>query len=319
MTDQLLFLKPALQEKIWGGRKLKDYFGLDIPSDHTGEAWLISAHPNGLSYVTTPGLYQGMSLAEVYQVAPELFGNPEADTFPLLTKILDASDDLSVQVHPDDAYGLEYEGELGKTECWYIIDAEPRATIVYGHTANSRAEFEQAIQAVQWEQLLRKVEVKAGDFFYVPAGTVHAIGAGITILETQQNSDTTYRLYDYDRKDDQGNFRDLHLSQSADVVNYPHVDPQLEIKMEEYDGGTLTHLLDADYFKVDKLQVNSTVTLPLDGTYWLATVIAGEGTVVCNGEVYSLTPASSFIVPAAVNELVFKGEMTLILSQPNNV
>lgn len=316
MTNQLLFLKPALQEKIWGGRKLKDHFGLDIPSDHTGEAWVISAHPNGLSYVTTPGPYQGQSLVDLYKNQPELFGNPDGETFPLLTKILDATDDLSVQVHPDDEYGLEHEGELGKTECWYIIDAEPGSTIVYGHTADTRSDFEQAIENGLWDDLLRTVEVKPGDFFYVPAGTVHAIGAGITILETQQNSDTTYRLYDYDRKDGQGNLRDLHLSESADVVNYPHTDPELDMVTEKHEGGSLTHLVDADYFKVDKLEVDGTLALPLAGTYWLATVIEGTGTVTYDGQDYPLEPASSFIAPTSVDELVFNGKMTLILSQP---
>ena len=126
-------------------------------------------------------------------------------------KILDANDWLSVQVHPDDAYGLEHEGELGKTECWYIIAADEGSEIIYGHNAKSKEELRQQIEDKNWDALLTKVPVKAGDFFYVPSGTMHAIGAGILILETQQSSDTTYRVYDFDRKDDKGNLRELHL------------------------------------------------------------------------------------------------------------
>ena len=127
-----LFLDSPMHEKIWGGNRLKTEFGYDIPSEHTGEYWAISAHPNGVSYVKN-GKYAGFHLAELYKDKPELFGNPKTSVFPLLTKILDANDWLSVQVHPDDAYGLEHEGELGKTECWYIIDAEEGAEIIYGH------------------------------------------------------------------------------------------------------------------------------------------------------------------------------------------
>lgn len=126
-----------------------------------------------------------------------------------MTKILDANDWLSVQVHPDNAYGLEHEGDLGKTECWYIIAAEPGAEIIYGHNAKSKEELRQQIESKDWENLLTRAPVKAGDFFYVLSDTMHAIGAGIMVLETQQSSDTTYRVYDFDRKDDQGNLRDL--------------------------------------------------------------------------------------------------------------
>ncbi|MDU5566093.1 MAG: type I phosphomannose isomerase catalytic subunit, partial [Streptococcus vestibularis] len=212
-----LFLQSVMQEKIWGGTHLRDVFGYDIPSDHVGEYWAISAHPNGVSTIKN-GRYAGQTLDVLYAEHRELFGNRQEPVFPLLTKILDANDWLSVQVHPDDAYGLEHEGELGKTECWYIIAAEPGAEIIYGHNAKSKEELRQQIESKDWENLLTKVPVKAGDFFYVPSGTMHAIGAGIMVLETQQSSDTTYRVYDFDRKDDQGNLRELHLEKSIDVL-----------------------------------------------------------------------------------------------------
>ena len=185
-----LFLQSVMQEKIWGGTNLRDVFGYDIPSDHVGEYWAISAHPNGVSTIKN-GRYAGQTLDALYAEHRELFGNRQEPVFPLLTKILDANDWLSVQVHPDDAYGLEHEGELGKIECWYIIAAEPGAEIIYGHNAKSKEELRQQIESKDWENFLTKVPVKAGDFFYVPSGTMHAIGAGIMVLETQQSSDTT--------------------------------------------------------------------------------------------------------------------------------
>ena len=185
-----LFLQSVMQEKIWGGTHLRDVFGYDIPSDHVGEYWAISAHPNGVSTIKN-GRYAGQTLDVLYAEHRELFGNRQEPVFPLLTKILDANDWLSVQVHPDDAYGLEHEGELGKIECWYIIAAEPGAEIIYGHNAKSKEELRQQIESKDWENFLTKVPVKAGDFFYVPSGTMHAIGAGIMVLETQQSSDTT--------------------------------------------------------------------------------------------------------------------------------
>ena len=140
-------------------------------------------------------------MPKVYQQHPELFGNPRSSVFPLLTKILDANASLSIQVHPDDAYAEEHEHELGKTECWYVIHAEPGAYLTYGHTAKTRDELIKMINNHQWSKLFSKKPVKTGDFVYVPSGTIHALNKGIIVLETQQSSDTTYRIYDYNRRD----------------------------------------------------------------------------------------------------------------------
>ena len=169
MTEPM-FLKPVFQEKIWGGDRLNTVYGYDIPSDHTGECWAISAHKHGPATVIN-GPYKGMTLDEVWNKHREAFGNAEGDVFPLLTKILDAKKDLSVQVHPDDAYAEEHEHELGKTECWYILAADEGAQMYYGHHANSREELAEMIENHEWDKLLRKVPVKPGDFLYVPSGT----------------------------------------------------------------------------------------------------------------------------------------------------
>lgn len=312
-----IFLQAVLQDKIWGGTKLRDHFNFDIPSDTTGEAWVISAHPNGVSQVTSPAKYSGLGLDELYDQKPELFGPQHPDPFPLLVKILDAKDNLSVQVHPDDSYAQAHVGqlELGKTECWYVIDAEPGAKIIYGHQAQDREEFDSLIEVGAWDDLLTEVPVKAGDFFDVPAGTIHAIGAGVTILETQQSSDTTYRVYDYDRLDDQGQERDLHIQESGDVTLFPHRD---SVNSRHIDSSEpVLALMTNEYFTVYKLQIETAIDLDLAGNYQLCTVISGNGVLTVDGLTYEINLADSFIIPYEVDHVFLDGDLEIIMSQPN--
>lgn len=312
-----IFLKPVLQEKIWGGRKLANEFDFDLPNDYIGEAWAISAHPNGVSTIASPEAFEGMGFDQFYQEHPEFFGGLDQEVFPLLVKILDAKEDLSVQVHPDDVYGQAHEGELGKTECWYIIAAEPGAQIVYGHKAQSPEEFKQLVEAGRWDDLLRYVPVKAGEFYYVPHGTIHAIGGGVMILETQQSSDTTYRVYDYDRQDDQGNLRELHIQQSLDVSLIPHQDPEQAMDVTEQVGGKITHFISNDYFKVFKWDVTGDLSVPVDETIYLATVIDGSGELAVDGQTYPLKKGDSFVIPASAKQITISGEqLEIIASQP---
>ncbi len=226
---QPLFLEPIFREKIWGGKGLEDKFAYKIPHNRTGECWAISAHENGPSTVEN-GPFSGKTLNEVWSSHPEVFGHYGGATFPLLTKILDANQDLSVQVHPDNVYANLYEnGALGKTECWYIIDCKKGAEIVYGHNAKTKEEFIRAIENRDWDKLLRRVKIKPGDFFYVPSGTIHALCEGTIVLETQQTSDITYRVYDYERKDKDGKKRELHLRKAIDVINIPHIEPIINL------------------------------------------------------------------------------------------
>lgn len=315
-----IFLEAVLQEKIWGGNKLGIYFNLPIPSQKTGEGWMISAHPNGVSKVTSPEELKGLPLNEVYKNRPDLFGNPIEKVFPLLTKLIDASEALSIQVHPDDTYAAahEGEGELGKTECWYIVSADPGAKIVYGHTASSREEFEQMVAEDKWDQLLKEVPVKDGDFFYVPHGTLHAIGKGIVILEIQQSSDTTYRVYDYHRLDDQGNERDLHLQQTFDVTMYPHLDPTNTISFEGDDLNRVWHYLTNEYFSVYKWDLKESLTPVLSDQYYLATVITGQGEMEIDGKVYPLELADSFILPYGEKSLTLRGDLELMVARPES-
>lgn len=310
-----LFLQSVMQEKIWGGTKLRDEFGYEIPSDKVGEYWAISAHPHGVSTIKN-GQFAGQGLDKVYAEHRELFGNSSEPVFPLLTKILDANDWLSVQVHPDDHYAMEHEGELGKTECWYVIAADEGAEIIYGHNAKSREELRQQIEKKEWDKLLTKVPVKAGDFFYVPSGTMHAIGSGILILETQQSSDTTYRVYDFDRKDDEGNLRELHLEKSIDVLNIgaPANSRPVTVKADDLMS---TLLVASDFFAVYKWEVSGKVTLEKTAPYLLVSVLAGQGMLTVDGETYPIAKGDHFILPSDVEEWTFEGKnLEMIVSHP---
>lgn len=318
--EQPLFLKPVFQEKIWGGNRLHSTFGFDLPSKKIGESWAISAHPHGVSVVEN-GPFAGQGLDELWKNHRELFGNEKGNVFPLLTKILDAEDDLSVQVHPDDEYGSIHEGELGKTECWYIIEADPEATIIYGHNAQTKTELKQMIQKEKWDTLLRKIPVKKGDFFYVPSGMIHAIGKGIMILETQQSSDTTYRVYDYHRKDDQGNVRELHIQQSVDVTMVPTKVPELKITQQFQGNSKIINYVKTPFFNVYEWQVNDVLLCIKKAPYTLVTVINGTGKLIIEGinkesTVYELNKGSSFILPSQLNEWRIEGELTMIVSEP---
>lgn len=310
-----LFLKPVFQEKIWGGSRLRTVFGFDIPNDKIGEDWAISAHPHGVSVVEN-GPFKGWKLDDLWKEHKELFGHPTEPVFPLLIKILDAEDDLSVQVHPDDAYGMAHEGELGKTECWYIIDAEPGAEIIYGHHAKTREELAEMIQDSRWDDLLKKVPVKKGDFFYVPSGTIHAIGKGIMILETQQSSDTTYRVYDYDRKDDQGNTRELHIQQSVDVTTVPAKAPELQIKEIRQGNSSIVTYVETEFFNVYEWDIKGITSFKKQAPYTLMTVIDGAGELVIGNQTYSLEKGTSAILPSDITEWKVQGELSIIASEP---
>ncbi|MBC9706980.1 mannose-6-phosphate isomerase, class I [Enterococcus durans] len=310
-----MFLKPVFQEKIWGGSRLKSVFGFDIPNDKIGEDWAISAHPHGVSVVEN-GEFKGQKLDDLWKEHKELFGHPTEPVFPLLIKILDAEDELSVQVHPDDAYGMKHEGELGKTECWYIIDAEPGAEIIYGHHAKTREELAEMIKEGRWDDLLKKVPVKKGDFFYVPSGTIHAIGKGIMILETQQSSDTTYRVYDYDRKDASGQKRELHIQQSIDVTTVPAKTPELQIKEVRKGQSSIVTYLETVFFNVYEWDIKGITSFKKQAPYTLATVIDGAGELIVDNQTYLLEKGTSFILPNEINEWTVQGELTIIASEP---
>ncbi|WP_416825388.1 mannose-6-phosphate isomerase, class I [Ectobacillus polymachus] len=309
-----IFLKPVFKERIWGGTALRDTFNYNIPSNLTGECWGISALPQGKSIVKN-GEYAGLTLSEIWTDHRELFGGQKGDYFPLLTKILDANSDLSVQVHPDDEYAQKYEKDsLGKTECWYIIDCKKGAELIYGHTATTKEEFQKRMEQGEWDRLLRKIPIHPGDFFYVPSGTIHALGAGTLVLETQQNSDSTYRVYDYDRKDDQGNKRELHLQKALDVTNIPHNDRYYQPKVTSFEGITITTFLENHFFSVQKWEISGPSYLKQTKDFLLISVIKGIGEIFVNNESYSFTKGDHFILPYGLGKFSINGNAELIVS-----
>ena len=303
----IIFLEPTFKERIWGGDKLKS-FGYHLPFQHTGECWAISAHKNGESIVKN-GPYQGKPLSIVYQNERHLFGNIQHDVFPLLIKILDAEDDLSVQVHPDDHYAKEVEHDLGKTECWYVLDAAPDAHIIYGHRAQTKEAFKKMIDEGKWDELLIKKHVKKGDFIYVPSKTIHALGKGLLILETQQSSDTTYRLYDYDRKDALGKTRELHIEKSIEVARIPHIEEKIDQKEEHFGSSKLITLIDNRFFKVMHLKTKDQLKIPHQH-FTLVSVIDGFGKI--NG--HEIKKGDHFIVTTLTKMLDIEGRLECIMS-----
>ena len=306
----ILFLEPVFKQMIWGGRQLADQFGYEIPGDRTGECWAVSAHPNG-DCVVREGACQGKTLSQLWREEPGLFGNSDLDRFPLLVKIIDAKDDLSIQVHPDDAYAGENEnGSLGKTECWYILDCPEKASLVVGHNAGSRQELQEMIEQERWGELIREIPVKKGDFIQINPGTVHAIKGGLMILETQQNSDITYRVYDYGRLTD-GKPRQLHVKQSIDVITVPAPSAADSVKSAlTLPENTLNELISCDYYTVWKLDVAGVMSFEQTHPFLIMSVIEGEGCVdgrrICKGD--------HFILPQGYGTAELRGEMTLIAS-----
>ena len=309
-TRPILFLNPVFKEMIWGGNQLAEKFGYEIPSDKTGECWAVSAHPNG-DCTVREGEYAGRKLSELFKEEPELFGNLPLDRFPLLIKIIDAKADLSIQVHPDDAYAKVHEnGSLGKTECWYILDCPEDATLVVGHNAGSREELKEMIEQKRWPELIREVPVKKGDFIQINPGTVHAIKGGLMILETQQNSDITYRVYDYDRLSN-GKPRELHVQQSIDVITVPAPSAEDSVShAADLPANTMNELIACDYYKVYKLTVTEPVSFEQEHPFLIMSVIEGEGLV--NGQM--IRKGDHFILPSGFGKVDLQGDMTLIAS-----
>lgn len=277
--EKVILLNPYFSHTIWGGKKLRDVFGYDEPGDDIGECWGISAHPSGESFVSC-GEFEGKRLSELWNEHRELFGNAEGKAFPLLVKIIDAKDDLSIQVHPDDEYARLHEnGAFGKKECWYVLDCPEDAELVIGHNAGTSEELRAMVAEGRWDDLIRKVRVRKGDVIQIDPGTVHSITAGVCLLETQQSSDITYRLYDYDRIRN-GKKRELHLQKSFDVITVPAPALSGQIRnCKEQEENSIRKLVSCDRYTVSKVKVSGEFSFKCDAGFVNATVIEGSGRV----------------------------------------
>ena len=312
-----LELDRYLSPRLWGGERLVSFLSLSEPAgdEPLGEAWCIYSENRVLN-----GPLQGKTLAELTaELGAELIGTAAmeryGDTFPLLAKFIDAADKLSIQVHPDDAYAHEHEaatGFHGKSEAWLILEAAPDAHIIWGFKdALTPEEVKQAAKEERLEPHLNVVPVKAGDVIYNPAGTVHAIGAGIFLFEIQQASDLTYRLYDYGRKDSQGNPRELHLDKALEVADltpgeHAHVTPKAL-------GEGKTELLKTEFFAFERWDVSGDVQASTDPTSAdLLSALSGELTVQAGDTEVTLTQGGSCVVPAALGAYTLSGEGALL-------
>lgn len=313
-----LQFQPEFKERVWGGRALEQ-FGLTPPEGAIGEGWMIGDHPNGTTKVAN-GPLAGTGLDIVReQFGKEWFGSNglkgETARFPLLIKLLDCNDDLSVQVHPTDDYENLPSGELGKTEMWYVLSAKPDAKIIYGLKENvSRKQLAEAISSGQLMDHLQEVSVKAGDAFYIPAGTVHALCSGVVVAEIQQNSDTTYRLYDYNRPGLDGQMRELHIEDSLAVIAYEGAGATYVDTTEVQAGEWLT-IASSPYFVVQKGVVAGTVQLETSAASFEIIVIAdGKGTIQWGELKQELEKGQCFLLPATLGSYSLSGNLVVLRS-----
>ncbi len=317
MTEPL-FLEPSYHPRIWGGRRLESVLGYrGMPEGPIGEAWGISAHPHGPSRIRG-GRYDGRTLPDIWESEPALFGSPLDRHFPLLVKFLDARDWLSVQVHPNNAEAVELEGvPLGKTECWYVIAADPGAELILGHNASDPAELSDQIDSASWDQLLLRRPVQAGDFVYVPSGTIHAVGPGMLICEVQQNCDTTYRVYDFDRRDASGHLRELHLEKAKRVLVAPYDRHTTDTAEQPANrpGGRRQMLVQGEFFSVVKHSVYGDNYVLDPCAYQLMVVTAGSGVAACAGVEYTVGAGDNLILPVGC-DLSLSGRLDIIGACP---
>lgn len=302
MIKYPLKLRPVCKDIIWGGDKLRADYGKVSDSPRIAESWELTVRPDGMSVIEN-GCYAGMSLAEYLNTLKP---------FPLLIKLIDAHDKLSIQVHPSDDYALKNEGEFGKTEMWYIVEAEPDAEIVYGLEGEfSKEIYDKAVAEGKIESLLHRVKVKAGDVYFIPSGLVHAIGKGILICEIQQNSNITYRVYDYNRPGKDGKPRELHVEKARDViVNYS---PE-QIETLRYSGNadlTPDLLATCDKFTVHKYEFSE---LELTVTDFIsATFVDGSGYIEYEGERYDFRKGDTYYLPAGLGSVKLMAEKAVCI------
>lgn len=310
-----LKFKPFYKDYIWGGRNLEK-FGKELPDGIVAESWEISTHPDGLSIVDN-GEFKGTSLADfVKKYGREIVGKSlsqdAVDKFPLLVKFIDANDKLSVQVHPKDEYARIHEnGELGKNEMWYIISAKPGAKLIYDVSkGTTKDNFAKAVEENNIESCLNYIDVFEGDVLNIPAGLLHAIGEGIVIAEIQQNSNTTYRVFDYNRKDAQGNQRPLHIEKSLDVIDFSEKDSAKSegIKVKVGEDSTKTYKIANKYFSIEVYDINGEVNEIADGNkFFIYVFIKGEAEIEFDGKYERVKTGQSVLIPASMGEYKLNG------------
>jgi len=314
-----LKFSPILKDKIWGGTKLKSLFDKPAKTDKLGESWELSGYEGDESVVTN-GFLKGNNLTELIEIyMGELIGDTIFDeygmSFPLLFKLIDANENLSIQVHPGDEVAAERHNSYGKTEMWYVVDADPGSELIIGFSEDcSRETYLEAMASDRVEDLLQKVPVAKGDVFFIPAGRVHAIGKGVVVAEIQQSSDITYRIYDYKRKDDNGNERELHTEQALDVISFEaskHPKTVYTPVLNE-----TTPLVTCDYFTTNMVRFNKRLDRHYASLDSFVSYMCLEGSFIIEfeGDKTTVTKGDTVLIPASIDELTLTpdGEVTLL-------
>lgn len=309
-----LKMRPCYKDYLWGGGRLKREFHKTDAPEITAESWELSCHPDGLSLTE-----DGQSIARLGEKDHNSFWGKACLTeeFPVLVKLIDARRDLSVQVHPSNETALP--GEHGKAEMWYIVDCTPQAFLYLGFSQRiSREEFVRRSKDGTICQVLNRVPVSKGDVFYILPGTIHAIGAGILIAEIQQNSNTTFRVYDYQRRDEAGNLRPLHLERAAEVLAYEPIVPE-ECRANSgvsFPAFSMREMFSCRYFRAYRLDVRTSVNLRCDGqSFQHLLCVEGDGSITAGGRKYPFRKGDSYFLPAALGGYCIKGACRMLLSR----
>lgn len=309
----ILKLKPACKDYIWGGRRLAEEYGIEYGGDILAEAWELSCHPDGPSVIAN-GPYAGRTLTEYIEAqGREVLGTHcrRFPDFPILIKFIDARQNLSIQVHPDNRYALENEGQYGKTEMWYVMDADEGAFLYYGFKEEiTREEFAERIENDTLLEVLHAVPVQKGDVLFIEAGTIHAIGKNILIAEIQQNSNVTYRVYDYGRIGRDGKKRDLHIEKALAVTNRVPITKSAK---------SYPHVADCDYFTVDKLDLDGWIMGEMGGnvseeSFVSILMLDGEGVISCGGESVSYKKGDSLFLSAGSGTYQIQGSCDALIT-----
>lgn len=314
---EMFKLIPSVADYIWGGRRLIEEYGIKTDKDPAAEAWVLSCHSAGPSTVED-GEFKGQTLEQVWENHKEICGTNgnKFEFFPILIKFIDAKNNLSIQVHPDNDYAMRVEGEYGKTEAWYILDCDEGAELILGFNREvSVEEFKKAAQSEEMLNIVNKVKVKKGDLFFIESGTLHAICKGILLAEVQQNSNTTYRVYDYGRVGADGKPRALHIDKAADVTKLcpPTITNASEREVEKQDGGTRTHLTECDLFKMYSVETDGEyVSEAGDESFVSLLCLDGSAEVVCGKKTLGMKKGESLFIPASSGEFKIIGKIHML-------
>lgn len=320
MRLDALKMRPCYKEYLWGGTRLKTEYGKSDAPDVTAESWELSDHPNGRSIVAE-GSLSGKTLAELGAMDHDRFWGSDCtgETFPLLVKLIDAKRDLSVQVHPSNETACAENGEQGKLEMWYIVECRPQSAIYFGFNRKiDRQEVLRRAEDGSIVEVLNRVPVARGDVFYILPGTIHAIGAGIVIAEIQQNSDTTFRVYDYQRRGVDGKMRPLHLARAVDALRY---DPIVPSECRANSGAvfpefTMVEMFSCPYFRAYRLDVRTQACLRCDGrSFHHLLCVEGGGTLQSEGGLTEFSMGDSFFLPAGLGEYTITGACRVLISR----